>query len=930
MQNYDSLNALRQMAEEKLDKIYGAVRDTNPIALGPDGTKRIIHDLRVHQIELEMQNENLRLAQQAMEASRARFINLYDFAPVGYATVTESGMIQEANLTVAGLLGVNRGELLMKPLSYFVLPEDQGDYYQAIKVLFTTGKAQKLELRMRCVNGPPFWALLEAVLAEYSNGTPVIRVMISNNTERKEAEIFRCLSIEVLKILNEAEDFKTAAHRILSALVHNTGCDAAGMRFKDGDDFPYYAHQGFSSDFLLAENSLICPKSHMEFSSGRGACVPLEGTCGKVILGQADPGNSCFTPGGSFWINDLQSHIDQCAHTQKRCIQEGYSSLAIVPVRARKEIVGLLQINGQLKDRFRLDVVQALENIAVHIGWAWMRKKDQEKLSKAYAELELRVQERTAELSVANVALKAEIEERKHAEEALQLANAYNRSLIEASLDPLVTIGQNGKITDVNQGTEKATGYRRTELIGTDFADYFTEPERARAGYRHVFREGQVRDYALDLRHKDGSVMPVLYNASVYRSDSGEVLGVFAAARDITERKKAEEDKIEFEAKYRQLQKAESLGRMAGGIAHKFNNMLSVVMGHLELSMDSVSEIPEIGIHLTEARKAAQNASEVSRMMLTYLGQAPSQLQPMDLSSVCRRNLTKLQSAMPDEVVFETELPSSGPTIKANEFQIKQVMINLVTNAWESLAEGRGGVQLTVKTVSSADIPDKHRFPPEWKPQDKPYACLEVRDTGSGITPEAIEILFDPFYSSKFTGRGLGLAVVIGLVRAHSGAVTVESHVGRGSIFRVFFPVLDDGLLQQTEKKAITQENKQGLTVLLVEDEYSVRKMTQEILMRMGFTVLEAKDGIEALEVFQKHKESIHCVLSDVAMPRMDGWQTLTALRRINPDISVILTSGYDVQSMAGDHKDLPQAFLSKPFQLKALRETIQKVTNQL
>jgi CheY-like chemotaxis protein len=356
--------------------------------------------------------------------------------------------------------------------------------------------------------------------------------------------------------------------------------------------------------------------------------------------------------------------------------------------------------------------------------------------------------------------------------------------------------------------------------------------------------------------------------------------------------------------------------------------MLGVVMGHLELSLDSVSEIPEISHHLAEARKAAQNAAEVTRMMLTYLGQTPSQLQPLDLSSVCRRNLTKLRSAMPDEVVFETELPPKGPIINANEFQIKQVIINLVTNAWESLGEGRGSVHLAVKTVSIADIPEKHRFPPDWMPRDKPYACLEVMDTGSGITQDAIEILFDPFYTSKFTGRGLGLAVVIGLVRAHSGVVTVESQVGHGSIFRVFFPLSEEAIIPQTKKKAAAQENKQGLTVLLVEDEYSVRKMTREILMHLGFTVLEAKDGVEALEVFKKHKESIHCVLSDVAMPRMDGWQTLTALRRIDPGIAVILTSGYDAQSMAEDHTDLPQAFLSKPFRLEALRETIQKVTN--
>ena len=236
------------------------------------------------------------------------------------------------------------------------------------------------------------------------------------------------------------------------------------------------------------------------------------------------------------------------------------------------------------------------------------------------------------------------------------------------------------------------------------------------------------------------------------------------------------------------------------------------------------------------------------------------------------------------------------------------------------------GIGLTVKTVSHADIPASKRFPIDWQPQEIAYACLEVTDTGCGIADKDIEKIFDPFFSTKFTGRGLGLPVVLGIVKAHSGAVTVESKPGRGSIFRVFLPVSAEEIPRQPDKADPVSEIEESGTVLLVEDEEQVRKMARIMLTHLGFTVLEAKDGVEAVEVFQQHQNEIRCVLSDLTMPRMDGWDTLAALRKLSPDIPVILSSGYDeAQVMANEHTELPNAFLGKPYQLKELRETIRR-----
>ena len=214
------------------------------------------------------------------------------------------------------------------------------------------------------------------------------------------------------------------------------------------------------------------------------------------------------------------------------------------------------------------------------------------------------------------------------------------------------------------------------------------------------------------------------------------------------------------------------------------------------------------------------------------------------------------------------------------------------------------------------------------------YACLEVMDEGCGIEDKDIENLFDPFFSSKFTGRGMGLAVVMGIVRAHGGVVTVESEPGRGSAFRVFFPLSGKEVLRQPAKagndrdtliSVLSPADMEGSgTVLLVEDEESVREMARAMLTHLGFSVLEAKDGVEAVELYRERRDEIRLVLCDLTMPRMNGWETLTALRKLMPDIPVILASGYDEpQVMAGDHPEWPRVFLGKPYKFKELSDAI-------
>ena len=556
------------------------------------------------------------------------------------------------------------------------------------------------------------------------------------------------------------------------------------------------------------------------------------------------------------------------------------------------------------------------------------------------------LRKRVGELEAELLRLKAEheairITERRQAEQALRESQDRYRRITDAVTDYIFTVHvDKGRVVKTIHGPAciAVTGYSQEEFAADPYLWFHMILSQDRDRVKHhaslILSGNDPGPIEHRIRRKDGAERWVVNTPVPQRDASGAMIAYDGLIRDITKRKQAEEEKARFEALNRQLQKAESLGRMAGAIAHHFNNQLQAVMGNLEMAMD---DLP-LGLNpidgLVSAMQAARKAAEVSALMLTYLGQAPGRHEATDLSAACRRSLPMLRAAMPKDLVLETELPLPGPAISAISNQIQQVLTNLATNAWEA-ADGRGSVHLTVKTVFAVDIPVANRFPVDWQPRDPAYACLEVADAGCGIAEKDFERIFDPFFSTKFTGRGLGLPVVFGIVRAHHGAVTVESRPEQGSVFRVFFPLSPEEIPSRpdlpadpvaprpcgTEKFSRIEG---GGRVLLVEDEVQVRQLARMMLMRLGFTVLEAGDGIEAVELFRRHPDEIRCVLCDLTMPRMDGWATLASLRQLSPGIPIILSSGYDKdQVMAGDHPEWPQAFLGKPYQLQELSDAI-------
>jgi PAS domain S-box-containing protein len=417
--------------------------------------------------------------------------------------------------------------------------------------------------------------------------------------------------------------------------------------------------------------------------------------------------------------------------------------------------------------------------------------------------LEELIAERTAQLSEANENLQQKVAElaneaaeRKQATDALRRSEEIYRLIVSASPDDITITDREGRVVMVSPRALALFGpagqeAREEDYLGHPLTDFIVAEDRERVRTQVALKHQGVRTGPSEYRglRLDGSTFDVEVNSEFIHDSEGAPSGMVVIVRDITERKQAEIVRKKLEAQNRQLQKAESLGLMAGAIAHYFNNQLAAVIANLDLAMTKLSEGENPHAKIAAAMKSSYKAAEMSGLMLTYLGQGSDKHKPVDLCEICRLNLPMLRSMIPAAVTLEADLPSPGPVVAADAKQLVQVLASLTANAWESFGASSGAVQVRVKTISSVNVPETHRFPLDWQQQHALYACMEVTDAGCGIEETNIEKLFDPFFSSKSKGRGMGLAVVLGIVRSHGGAITVTSEPGQGSTFQLFLPV---------------------------------------------------------------------------------------------------------------------------------------------
>ncbi len=371
----------------------------------------------------------------------------------------------------------------------------------------------------------------------------------------------------------------------------------------------------------------------------------------------------------------------------------------------------------------------------------------------------------------------------------------------------------------------------------------------------------------------------------------------------------------------------ESLGLLAGGIAHDFNNLLAAIMGNIDLALLEIPEQSSAHEDIQAAVTATKRAADLVQQMLAYAGKGSFLIERVDLPSLIQKTTRMLQSSISKDAQLQFHFPESLPAIEADATQVRQVVMNLVINASEALENQTGSIQISAGVEEAKELPLAHLWPHAPLPAG-PYVYLEVRDSGVGIPPDRLKKIFDPFFSTKFIGRGLGLAAVLGIVRSHKGAIQVNSVPGKGTTFRALFPASSEPAaappLLSLAAGAPPPPTGKGRHILLVDDEPSLLEIGAKLLDRLGYRAVCAKDGEQAIHLFHSQASELSGIILDLTMPNLDGVQTLAELRRIRPDIPVIVSSGHGKEEVFRRFKGLDiNGFISKPYSLNGLRLTL-------
>ncbi len=428
----------------------------------------------------------------------------------------------------------------------------------------------------------------------------------------------------------------------------------------------------------------------------------------------------------------------------------------------------------------------------------------------------------------------------------------------------------------------------------------------------------------------DGEVRWLFDFTVVNRDEQGEVTHYSGYAFDVTDRKLEQQAQERLEEQVRQTQNLESLGVLAGGIAHDFNNLLVGIMGNATLAREDLPADSPTQALLEGIERASLRAAELSNRMLAYSGRGCCSTETIDLNELLRETVMLVQSSLAPEAQLHFDLPDDLPPIEGDGTQLRQLVMNLVTNASDALAEGGGTIEVSSRLVvlGQTHPPRDDAFVASLSPG--PCLLLKVVDDGSGMDEETQRKLFEPFYSTKFTGRGLGMATALGIVRSHKGAIRVSSELGVGTRFEIMLPVAADPAPAPVRASAkVTAADHRG-HVLIVDDEGLVLQLAQQVLERAGFSVCAVSTGQEAIAHLRRADPTPQLVLLDLTMPHFDGSQTLAELKRLAPQVPVILSSGFSEQETTKIIGEGLSGFIQKPYSPSSLVAAVGQVLGQL
>jgi len=799
--------------------------------------------------------------EETLRKSEKRYRNIYEHTPIAFITInTRDKSVMTCNQSALKLFGYTKEEMIgMRVLDLFADTSTGNSTEKEIFHHFTSARAIfDVEFEAKNKDGGIFWTTLSLnPVTDTDDTINEIRLAIIDITERKINEERNSLSSIILYILNRQNFWPALLTEIITVLKAFTGFDAIDIRLKDEDDFSYFETHEFWSQFIEAKKHLCAHDHKGKIVRDTNGNSFFECMRANVLFEKTDPSLDFFTQYGSFWSNSTSKLLaktldaDHQTKTRNRCNGEGYESVALIPLKINDEIVGLLQFNDKKIGMFTSDLIEFFEDLGINIAIAFKRSE---------------------------------------ADKLLKKSEKRYRNVVDNIGIGITVINPDFKLLGKNKQMEK--WYPDIAISKKPYCfQVFNTPARQDpcpgCPAKKTFQDGQPHESTIEKFIED-NIFYFRILSFPLKDESGDITSVISMVEDISEQVKAQRENAQLINQLQQAQKMESIGTLAGGIAHDFNNILSAILGYSELALADLPKDSLTEDNVKEVVKASNRAKNLVKQILTISRQSDSQRLTVPIHTIVKEAVKLLRASIPSTIEIIQNIMTFGKAL-VDSSQIHQIMMNLCTNAADAMREN-GGI-LTVSLIEE-NLTDKKSLPHGLIPG--PHLKLTVKDTGSCISPDTIQRIFDPYFTTKELGKGtgLGLAVVHGIVKSHNGDITVESN-SQGTAFHVYLPKIKDSDKSVTAIASDAPIPTGTERILFVDDEPTIGKVAKQILEKLGYSVVVRASGIEALELFDAKPDQFDLAITDMTMPHLTGDQLAEKLIEIRPDIPIILCTGF-------------------------------------